>query len=131
MMLKSNDFKEYLKLQFVGKKIYNGTLNKNEKQCIGIYTKGNSSPHIAIGGKENTSYGELPLTILIHWTEDTNLCETMANEIYENLYGTSQITMNGVKVVYIDMVDSCPINVSRDSNNIVEMVIRINIFYER
>lgn len=131
MMLKVSDFKDYLKAQFVGKKIYNGTINKSENQCIGVYARGNGVPHVAIGGTENTSFSELPITILVHWTEDTNLCETMAIEIYEKLYGTTKILMGNVKIAYINMLDPCPINIDRDSKNIAEMVIRINIIYER
>lgn len=130
-MLKVSDFKNYLKLQFVGVKVYNGTINKSEKQCIGTYARGSGVPHIAIGGKEATSFNELPITILVHWSEDTDICETMANRIYENLFGTCNVMMGVFKVSFINMLDSAPVDVSRDKNNIAEMVIRINITYER
>lgn len=129
--MKLSDFKTYLKVQFPSIKFYIGTIDKSTTQCIGIYSKGNKAPHMAIGGVSNTSYSELPISILIHWSDDTDVCEDIANSIYESLFGSPPVDMNGIKVKSIELLDSHPVDVGRDPNNIVEMIIRLNIIYER
>lgn len=129
--MRVSEFKAYLEAQFPGVKFYNGSINRNESQCIGVYTKGTATPHIAIGGKNNTSFGMLPVSILVHWTEDADQCEQQAQEIYEDLFGLSSVTMGNSKVFAVTLLDPCPVDIRRDDNNICEMVIRVQIIYER
>lgn len=131
MMLTSKNLRDYLSFHFPQFKIYNGSINRSEVNCIGIYTTSGAPNNIAIGGLENTSYGTLPISILIHWGEDAEQCSITANEIYEKLYGISNIIINDKRIINFNMLDPCPINIARDKNNICEMVIRINIVYER
>lgn len=130
-MMRMSEFKDYLQSQFPLIKFYNGAINKTELQCVGIYAKGTASPHLALGGKANSSFGNLPATLLIHWTENSDTCEQTANSLYEHLLGLSKITLGGGTVVSIQLLDSCPVDVGRDDNNIAERVIRFNIVYER
>lgn len=106
---------------------YNGCISKTEK-CVGIYARGNTAPPTAIGSKP--SYGVLPVTLLIHWGENSNECETIANTLYSGLE-EGIATINGLRVIQIQLLDSSPNNLGRDDNNICEMTIRLNIFYER
>lgn len=132
MMLTASDFKDYLKQQFPSIiNWYVGTIDKNQAQCIGIYTRGNILPNIALGGLANTSYNTLPISILVHWTDNAALCEQQANEIYSHLFGLSSFEINGRRIITTKLLDSGPKDISRDENNICEMVIRLTIFYER
>ena len=131
-MLTSSEFKDYLKTLFPDINIYNGVINQKDYQCIGVFVSGSSNGNnIAIGGLENTSYSSLPITLLIHWTEETNLCQEMANQVYEALVIMKDTIMSTTRVLYLNMLDPCPISINRDSNNICEMIIRLNIIYER
>lgn len=130
-MMKSSDLMAYLEEQFPEIDFYNGTIDKNNPTCVGIYIRGRGEPRIALGGVENTSFGELPVSLLVHWTTNTDTCNTMANTLYAKLFGIGQVTMGTVKVIYLNMLDSSPVNIDRDENGVCEMVIRLNIVYER
>lgn len=111
--------------------IKTGSIDKSATQSIGVYKKGSATPYIAVGGVPNTSYGTIPITILVHWTENATTCEEKAQEIYDLLYGLVGVSMNGVMVHYANMLDPDPIDVGRDDKNISEFVVKLNIVYER
>lgn len=127
MMLTVNDFVQVLKARHPGIKFFNGCISKDEK-CVGVYARGNATPISAIGTKP--SYGVLPVTLLVHWGENSNDCEVTANTLYEGLENGIK-TINNTRVIKIDMLESSPTNIGRDDNNTCEMTLRINIFYER
>lgn len=126
-MITISNLVQELKKVRPGVSFFNGCISKNEK-CVGVYARGNAAPISAIGSKP--SYNVLPVTLLVHWGENSDECEKTANELYEVLEGGIP-TINSVRVIQIRMVDSCPVNIGRDDNNICEMTIRINILYER
>lgn len=127
MMLTISDFMSVLKTQHPNIKFFNGSISQNEK-CVGVYARGNVPPPTAIGSKP--SYGVLPVTMLIHWGENSNDCETTANLLYEWLENGIE-TIQGVRVIQLQLLESAPTNIGRDDHNICEMTIRLNITYER
>lgn len=127
MMLKTSDFTEVLKKQYPDIKFFNGCISKTEK-CVGVYARGNSAPPQAIGSP--ASYRVLPVTLLIHWGENSKECEETANSLYEGLEG-GIATINNTRVIQLQLLESSPTNIGRDDNNICEMTIRLNIMYER
>ena len=127
MMLTIHDFVGVLKHQFPDIKFFNGCISKHEN-CVGVYARGNASPPTAIGSKP--SYGVLPVTLLVHYGENSHVCETTANRLYEGLENTIE-TINETRVIVTQLLDSAPVNIGRDDNNICEMTIRLNITYER
>ena len=127
MMLTISDFMSVLKTQHPSIKFFNGSISKKDK-CVGVYARGNVPPPTAIGLKP--SYGILPVTMLIHWGENSDDCETTANLIYEGLENGIE-TINGVRIIQLRLLESAPTNIGRDDNNICEMTIRLNITYER
>ncbi len=130
-MMTVSNFIGYLKTLYPDYVFYNGTINKNDQRCVGVYLKGRGELHRAIGDLNNTSYSILPVSILIHWGKDARICETTANEIYISLQSAINITINNKRVIYFELADSSPVDISRDENGICEMVIRLNILYER
>jgi len=131
MIMKTTEFTQYLKSLYPAFTFYTGMINKTNPKCIGVFAKGRAVTSIAIGGVANTSSNILPLSLLIHWGENTTECETVANAIYEALLGEYDFTIGSRRIASIEMLDSCPVDVDRDEGNIVEMVIRLNIIYER
>ena len=150
-MITSSDIKVYLDQVFNDVKFYAGAINKADKKCVGIYPKGRVSPVIAIGGIENSSYWVLPLSILVHWGESSTNCEQKAVELYEYLMSASGVEIGGeydevndidleiepptgqkiTKIIKFDLLDSGPVDLARDDKNICEMVIRVNVIYEK
>lgn len=127
MMISISDFMEVLKAQYPGIKFLNGAISKTEK-CVGVYARGNAAPPTAIGSKP--SYGILPVTLLIHWGENSKECEETANLLYEGLE-EGIATIGNTRVIQLQLLESAPANIGRDDNNICEMTIRLNIMYER
>ena len=127
MMLTVNDLVQALKAKYTDIKFFNGCISKDEK-CVGVYARGNAAPITAIGSQP--SYGVLPVTLLVHWGENSSECETTANLLYEGLEA-GIATLGNTRVIQIQMLDSTPVNIGRDDNNTCEMTLRINIFYER
>ena len=127
MMLKVSDLVQVLKAQYPDIKFFNGCISRDEK-CVGVYARGNATPISAIG--TIPSYNVLPVTLLVHWSENSDDCETTANRLYEGFEAGIK-TINNARVVRIQMMDSAPVNIGRDDGNICEMTLRINIFYER
>lgn len=124
-------FMNYLKSLHPTLPFKNGTIDKSSKTCIGVYTRLRTKPFVAIGGVQATSYGVLSVTILVHWTENSNTCEEIADSIYESLFCKSDILFEGSNIRSIELLDNGSIDVGRDDKNICERVIRANIFYER
>lgn len=127
MMLTINDFVQVLKNRFPEVKFFNGCISKPDR-CVGVYARGNATPVTAIGSQ--ASYNILPVTLLVHWGENSHDCEVMANALYEVLeQGIS--TISDFRVIQLQLVDSTPVNIGRDDNNTCEMTLRVNIIYER
>lgn len=126
-MITISNFISVLKSKYPNIKFFNGCISKSEK-CVGVYARGNATPPTAIGSKP--SYSILPVTMLIHWGENSEDCEKTANLLYAGLE-EDIASINGLRVIQIQLLESSPTNIGRDDNNICEMTIRLNIFYER
>ena len=131
MMLSISDIKDLLKQNFPQYNYYLGTIDKSKNNSIGIYLRTASDSNIAIGGKKNTLYSVLPVTILFRGTEDAQETIENANKIYEFLHGLTNVTVNGKNISGIICLDSSPIDLSRDELNICELVIRIFVYYNK
>ena len=130
-MLKVTSVKNHLKSVFSDTKFYVGIINRKEDKCVGVYPRGASLKNIAIGGLNNTSVWYLPITLLVHWTDNSEQCEIKAQELYEYFLNNNDVTIDGRRIIDFNLLDSGPIDMSRDEKNICEMVIRMNIAYER
>lgn len=126
-MITVSNFVQALKELHPGIKFFNGCINKEER-CVGVYARGNASSPTAIGSEP--SYRILPITLLVHWGENSEECEETSNSLYQTLEkGIPSIA--GVRVIQLQLLESTPVNIGRDDNNKCEMTIRLNIFYER
>lgn len=131
MMLKISDVIAWLKTKYPGMAAHNSTIPKNTPKCVGVYLNSRGNRVIAIGGYAATSRAVLPLTLLVHWTQDADACEQQANDIYEMMQAAEAETIGGHRIIDFDLQDPGPVDVDRDGNNICEMVIRVNVSYER
>ena len=143
------ELKRYLDSLFPKVTFYANTRDKTNPKCVAIYTQGNAPAVVAIG--EESSFSVLPVNILVHWSEDSDACESVAQELYKtlknlkdtlipagypNATATDPDAVLGAasgqrRIILVKMLDSNPVDLSRDANNICEMSIRANIFYER
>lgn len=99
-------------------------------QSITLYNSTGSAPRIAVGGLDNTSYTNKPISILVHWGRSPSQAEAKAQEIYDLMFGKTA-TINGKRVIMFDMRHTEPISVGTDAEGIFEFVIEVNIIHER
>lgn len=97
-----------------------GFINKNKAQTIGLYERRS----VSVDTFRESSYLIKQLTILVHWSKSSNECEIKAEEIADKL---DRLSFDGG---WVD-VESPPIDVGRDENEIFERTIDITIYYER
>lgn len=130
-MVGLTDVAALLQAQFPLIKIFAGAVDRDLDQCLGVFTRQPSKTTVAIGGIENSSYRELNIAILVHWTEDTALCEAMAESVCSFLHCKKNFLIGSKKVNFVVVDGEGPIDISRDNRNIAEMVIHATINYER
>lgn len=126
----ASDFLTYLKTSFPLLKFYNNSIDKAEKQCIGLYTRGSAPVNVALGGPPFTSYMWMPFSLLVHWSENASLCETQAQALYNFLKWKYNFFIGGHRVISVTMKEPSPVFVGRDDGNIVEMLFNFNVTYD-
>lgn len=117
--------------------IYSNAINRNSAKSIGVF----SAPESRLGdiptygGKTLAPVSIYPVNILVRWTEDSDICEKKANDIYRVLSGLGnnfpirEKDVLATKIAFIRMLDSHPVSLGRDKDNVCEYTIRIDIFY--
>lgn len=111
--------------------VYCGKMPGKEEKTIGIYHLRNGPARPAIGGQKNSSYGIKPVSILVHWNRSVREAEAAADKLYQALLEARNATVNGKVMKFFNMIHSGPIDVEMDENNIYEMVIETEIYYDR
>lgn len=133
-----NDFKEFLielntseEFGFDGQ-ISIGAINEDKEKSILVRSlkKGSITDKLWIGMPR--TYSTLPISLLLHCSKDYNTTEIMSNKIFDyflnNMY-TSQITnIKDFNVFHINLI-SDNVDLGRDSHNIWERVIELEIYY--
>jgi len=128
-MLTIKDFIAHMKTKYPETTFYNSTLDSSSDKCVGIYSR--TAPRIQAVG-EPSSHAVLSVSILVHWTQDSSICEDFALSLYNTLISTvRELTPGGVTILFVEPVDGRPVWSGRDSRNVAEYVIRANIYYER
>jgi len=111
---------------------YAGTLDSKRDKSFGIYQrKGVPNNKTAIGGIECTKTGVKGISILIHWTSNSDTTEKVSLDLYECLRNARNATINNEKVNYIRLLQDEPVDVGADENGIFERVIECDIYYGR
>ena len=111
---------------------YIGKLNNKKDKSIGVYQlKTSSKANIAIGGISNTKTLEKAVSILIHWNMNAKETEEISQEIYNKLLEIKEFVINDIKVNYIELLVSEPVDVGTDDGNIYERVIQAIFYFEK
>lgn len=127
--MRSDHVRQLIQTAFPSLQVFNGAINRNLEYAIGVFSRRNSQPIISVG--TDSSYNILPITILVHWSQDADECERQAQAIYDFLYKKSKFSISNVNVISANVLSSGPIDIARDENNICEMTINVDFYYER
>ena len=124
-------FRDWLKTQVNSPQWYSGKIDGKKEQCIGIYGTTGAPQRLAVGGLSATGYSVKAVSILVHWGRNSNTAEQKAQEVYDALFGVSNVTIAGKRVIMFRMPQPEPIAVGTDEEGIYEYVIEVHIYHER
>lgn len=127
--MRLRDVMEWLQgLSAKAENYYCGTLDSKKEKSIGVYQLKSPLNHMAIGGRENTKTRIKSVSILVHWTNNSDDTEKFAQTLYDELEASKDVLVGGKTVNYIDLLQFEPVDVGTDENGIFERVIEC-IFY--
>jgi len=132
-MMKLADIKEWIKT-FKTKfdNYYVGFLDKKKPKSLGVYQLNrNNKQLMSLGGVENTSYAIKKVSLLIHYTNASDVTEAIADQLYQEIMNAQPQKIGKHEVFFIGMLTSEPIDVGRDDNGICEYVIEFEIYYKK
>lgn len=130
MMLEN--VRDYIDSLNLSEHAYMGKLDNKKEKSFGIYNSRHNRPYkTAIGGKSLKSYGMKYVSILIHWNKSPRDTEKAAKALFEKLETTRDVTVNNVKIKFIQLMCDEPISVDTDDDGIYEMVIEATVVYEK
>lgn len=131
-MLYLEDVRDYIATLGIAQDdhVYMGKMDNKKDKSIGIYQlKQARAPTVSLG--DSGTYKVKPISLLVHWSKSARETEKKAFELYEKLSAIRNVTINGKKVFYIQMLQEEPVDVDMDESKIYERVIEIIIYYER
>lgn len=112
--------------------VYCGKLDAKKDKSIGVYhLKRSGQPNIAIGGIDNTSFGDKGISLLIHWNKSPRETEKVSMDLYEALLRLKMVTINKSIIKFVRVLVPEPVDVGTDDNGVYEMVIECEFYYER
>lgn len=112
-MITLKNVREFLKTKIDCENWYSGKIDASKDKCIGIYNIEGEKPYIALGGLDNTSYLTKAISILVHWTNNSNTAELKAQEVYNALLGQTGV-IGGHRVIMFDMKTAGPVSIGTD-----------------
>lgn len=105
-----------------------GQMDENQEKAITLYANRRQLEDNS-KYKKLKSYGILPITLLLRWTKNYNMAETMANKIYELLDCSSFLIDN--YNCSIECLYNGPIDLGTDEKNIYKFSIELNLLYRK
>lgn len=124
------DIRDWLKTLVTADFYYVGKLDTKHDKSVGVYQRKSPPPPTrAIG--QPSSYEIKPISILIHWAKNANETERAAYELYKQLEAVSSFALNDTRILFLDLLQSEPVDVGTDDNGVYERVIEFDLYYER
>ena len=112
--------------------VYCGKLDNKKDKSIGVYNLNRQRPpQTAVGGLNNSSYRIKSISILVHWNTSVRDTEKAAEQLYNMLRDTNNKIINDTKLLFNKMQVDGPVDVGTDDKGIFEIVIELDIYYER
>ena len=137
--LKLLDVRDFLAATLPGDDslIKSGFVDRNSKMSIGVFSapESRSGNSFTFGGKALAPVSKYPVNILVRWTEDSSVCEARAQEVYKvfeesgtNFFIRANDSASA-QIAFFTLLDSQPVWIGRDKDNVCEYSIRVDIFY--
>lgn len=115
----------------IAESIYIGKLADKDRKAIGIYnSKFQRRYRIGVGGHENESYEELPVTFLVHWTDSFVETEEAAEALFDRLEAVRETDAGESHIKFVQLPYHVQ-DVGTDENGIFERVIEAVFIIEK
>ena len=124
-------YKDYFKENFKWTdSISTGKIDDNQEKAICFYNSQRNSSYVGVfGGIKNKSTNIKSVTILLRYTKNQNIAETMAQQIYD-FFNERSFFINQ-KRIFTQMIYSEPIDLGTDEKNVYEYSIELDFYEER
>ena len=130
--MRLRDVMEWLQgLSAIADNYYCGTLDAKKQKSIGVYQLKSPLSHIAVGGRENTKTLFKSVSLLVHWTDNSDDTEIFSQSLYNELEAAKNVIVGGKTVNYIEMLQFEPVDVGTDENGVFERVIECIFYYQK
>ena len=106
--------------------LYTGRIDSRQECCIGVYD-GDPLPASACIGP--VTCAELPVSVLLHWTEDARETEEAAAQLYQRISAADRPEIGGHEVPLIRLLHDAPVDCTRPDSPVYERVIDMIIIY--
>lgn len=103
--------------------------NDAEKAICFYHSRFGTAKIQTAGGKQNRSYGVLPVTALLRWTRNADAAEVKAQSIY-GFFDEKIFETDGKRVFIISRYDG-PIDLGTDDNGVYEYSFEFDVYYEK
>lgn len=107
---------------------FGGFINKDLDQCVGVYDRPNGRDQpAAIGG---SGYGVKSLTVLVHWSNDSDVCEKKAKQLIDYFRSAGTTEVIGDTTGWFT-AQRDPVGIGRDARGIFERTFDVEVYYRR
>ena len=121
---------QWLKTFDIFQYYYVGKINGQQQQVLGVYARGEAgNPVHALG--EPSKYQINGVKLLVHWNKDQQLTQNASNQLFSALTDVTDVDFGDNHIYYVDLLNTEPVNVGTDANDICEYVINIDIYSRR
>ena len=129
-MMTLKDVKDWLKTQLSADVWKIGVYDVSKDKTICVRNLTSNRGKLALGGLQNTGTAVKGVSIVIHWNDNLDETERVAQAVHALFYGQHPV-IDGYRVIKCDMRSDEPISVGIDDNGIYEYVIETWLTYER
>lgn len=129
-MLILADIRDWIKNLTAASFYYVGKLDAKKDKSIGVYQlKRAMPPYVAYSRME--TYERKGVTLLVHWNKNATETESTAFTLYEKLRAVDSLKLGETDVLYIELLESEPVDIGSDENGVYERVIDLILYYEK
>ena len=124
------DVRDYLKTVAGAKHCYIGRRDGKRDKSLGVYPLKRPGYPVAVGGREATTLGMKPVSLLLHWTSNADETERAAQALYDRLLTEREAVVGGHTIYCFKPLEAEPVDVGAEGD-VYERVLEFEIYYER
>ena len=132
-MMTLAELRDWLKTLAVAEHYSIGRIDGNAEKALGVFDRrGRGRPVLAIGGRDCTSYGVKPVSLLLHWNKNARETEEAAHTLWTAIEEARHVDLpGGGHIQCVRMTVPAPVSVGTDKSGVYEYVIEGEIYYRR